>query len=301
VRATCNPDPDSWVKEFIGWWLDAEGRYPDPAKAGVLRWFTRQNDELIWADTPEELVEKYGPKALPKSVTFIPAKLEDNKILMDADPGYEANLNALSLVERERLKHGDWLIRVKAGNLYRRTDFEVVDVAPPCTQTVRYWDLAATEADGTNKKDPDWTVGVKLGTYNGFFYVLDVVRIRENEAKVEETIQATAELDGRDVEIGMEQEGGSAGKIVVGHYARNVLPGYTFYGNHPTGDKVVRSKPCYTAAQNKLFKLVRAPWNTAFLNELEVFPTKGIHDDQADALSGAHERLTVSNEEPDIF
>lgn len=301
VRATCNPDPDSWVKNFIRWWLDAEGKYADPAKAGVLRWFTRQNDELIWASSREELIEKYGSKALPKSVTFIPAKLEDNKILMESDPGYEANLNALALVEREQLKHGDWSIRAQAGNLYRRIDLEIVDVAPPCIRKVRFWDLAATKEDIGKKKNPDYTVGVLLGVNNGIFYVLDVVRLQDDEAIVEETIKATAAMDGRSVDIGMEQEGGSSGKIVIGHYARNVLQGYTFRGDRPAGDKVIRSKPCYTASQNRLIKVLRAPWNMAFINELVAFQTKGVHDDQADALSGAYEMLTNGGAVPGIL
>ena len=28
VRATCNPDADSWVAEFISWWIDQETGYP---------------------------------------------------------------------------------------------------------------------------------------------------------------------------------------------------------------------------------------------------------------------------------
>jgi hypothetical protein len=45
VRATCNPDADSWVAEFIAWWIDQEtGRIPE--RAGVLRWFVRVSDAM---------------------------------------------------------------------------------------------------------------------------------------------------------------------------------------------------------------------------------------------------------------
>ena len=40
-------------------------------------------------------------KVEPKSVTFIPSKLEDNPMLMDKDPGYMANLLALPTVDME--------------------------------------------------------------------------------------------------------------------------------------------------------------------------------------------------------
>ncbi|MFS6779604.1 terminase large subunit domain-containing protein, partial [Staphylococcus aureus] len=115
VRATTNPDADSWVAEFISWWIDQKTGYAIPERSGVLRWFVRIGDNIIWADHPEEL-EMYtmpgpGGEEVPipaKSVTFISSKLTDNKILMAADPGYMANLMSLPLVERERLLGGNW-------------------------------------------------------------------------------------------------------------------------------------------------------------------------------------------------
>jgi predicted phage terminase large subunit-like protein len=295
IRATCNPDPDSWVKDLIRWWLDADGRYPDPEKAGRLRWFIRLNDKLLWADTPEELKEKYGPDAMPKSLTFIPAKLSDNRILCDTDPGYEANLKALGLVEQERLLRGDWLIRPMAGTVFRREWFEVVDAVPKhFTSMVRYWDLAATEPHSGNP-DPDYTVGLLYAKdEKGTYYVLDVVRDRRNPGGVQDLVKSTAQTDGPGVQVGMEQEPGSAGKTTIDAYAR-ALSGYTFYGNKPTGDKVTRARTASAAAMHGLIKLKRAPWNLDFITEAVSFPAvegKG-HDDQVDALSGAHERLAL--------
>jgi hypothetical protein len=122
IRATCNPDADSWVAELIAWWINQDTGYPTPERTGVLRWFVRIGDSIIWADRPEDLAEHKAPNELgelipipPKSLTFIPAKLSDNKALMAADPGYLANLMALPLVERERLLGGIWKIRAAAG------------------------------------------------------------------------------------------------------------------------------------------------------------------------------------------
>src|SRR5262252_4454379 len=37
IRATCNPDADSWVAEVLSWWIDQETGFPIPARAGLLR------------------------------------------------------------------------------------------------------------------------------------------------------------------------------------------------------------------------------------------------------------------------
>jgi Terminase large subunit, T4likevirus-type, N-terminal len=46
VRASCNPDPDSWVAEFIAWWINQDTGQPIPERAGKLRWFVRVSDRL---------------------------------------------------------------------------------------------------------------------------------------------------------------------------------------------------------------------------------------------------------------
>ncbi len=312
VRATCNPDADSWLvcgvegdssswgTGFISWWIGEDG-YPIPERSGKIRWFIQYEDVLIWADTEQELLQKYPYeryKTIPKSVTFIPAKLEDNKILMQMDPGYEANLMAQTRVERERLRFGNWKIRFKAGEMFQREWFEIVNTVPPGLRRCRHWDLAATAVKDEEKEDPDWTVGLLLGELKGTFYVLDIARFRKKPAGVEETILQTAQMDGREVEISMEQEPGSSGVNTIDHYARVVLKGYTFHGIKTTGSKIERAKPASAAAENRNIKLLRAPWNAPFLSELEVFPSEGEHDDQVDGLSGAFERLANPKNNP---
>ena len=112
VRAATNPMPGSWILELIGWWIDMDEESPNygyaiEERCGKVRWFVNINDELTWADTKEELEEKFSylpAKAVrPKSLTFILAKLSDNKILNKQDPNYLANLLAQPKVERLRL------------------------------------------------------------------------------------------------------------------------------------------------------------------------------------------------------
>ncbi len=112
VRATCNPDADSWVAKFIEWWIDPNTGYPIPERSGKIRWFIRRNETLYWANTRQELWEQFNlqteeERQEPRSVTFIASKLSDNQELLRVNPGYLANLKALSVIERERLLNGN--------------------------------------------------------------------------------------------------------------------------------------------------------------------------------------------------
>ena len=52
IRATCNPDADSWVAEFLAWWIDQETGFPLPERVGVLRYYIRVSDKIVWAERP---------------------------------------------------------------------------------------------------------------------------------------------------------------------------------------------------------------------------------------------------------
>lgn len=108
IRATTNPDATSWVLKLVEWWIDDNG-YAIPERSGVIRYFINKENELIWADTPEELTARF-PGEIPMSFTFIPASLEDNPMLMNGDPMYRARLMNLPKIERERLLGGNWKI-----------------------------------------------------------------------------------------------------------------------------------------------------------------------------------------------
>ena len=80
VRASCNPDADSWVAKFIEWWIDPDTGSPIPERSGKIRYFIRRDETLYWADTKKELWERFDlatpeERGEPKSVTFIMSKL----------------------------------------------------------------------------------------------------------------------------------------------------------------------------------------------------------------------------------
>jgi predicted phage terminase large subunit-like protein len=288
IRATCNPDADSWVATFIAWWIDQNTGLPIPERAGALRWFVRIGDKLIWADQPGELGAYVDPvegrPIPPKSVTFVPAKLTDNAALMAADPGYLANLMAQPTVERERLLGGNWKIRPAAGLLFQRSWCEVVDALPAGLKFIRGWDLAATPKTDVN--DPDWTAGTKIGRDNeGRFYVVDHRRRRDTPFEIERMLKNTASEDTTATEISLPQDPGQAGKSQVLALIK-ALAGYTVRSTPETGDKTTRFGPFSAQAQAGNVRVLRGAWNAEWFDSLEAFPD-ATHDDDADSTSRA--------------
>jgi predicted phage terminase large subunit-like protein len=304
IRATTNPDPDSWVAEFIAWWIDQDENSPTYGKpiaerAGVLRWFVRIDDQMHWADSPDELREKFAgypaESVQPKSVTFIPAALTDNPALMRADPSYLANLLALPYVEREQLLGGNWKVRASAGKVFPRSGWTIIPAIPklrPHEQQprwVRYWDKAGTADDG------DWSVGLLMGYFptTETWIIADVIRGQWKSSERNKIMRDTAEMDGPGVEIWVEQEPGSGGKESA-EASVKLLKGYTIRVDRVTENKKGRADPMAAQQQVGNIQLLRAEWNAAFIRELELFPTKGIPDDQVDAASGAFNKLTLT-------
>jgi len=296
IRAATNPDPDSWVRDLIDWWIDPNTGYAMPERSGVVRWFVRYRNELIWGDSKEELKEQF-PQLDPKSLTFIASSFKDNKIGMDKDPAYMSSLDALPQVERERLKMGNWKIKPAAGDYFKESFFEIVEKIPDTLQWVRYWDRAATEPSASNP-DPDYTAGVKVGKdrETGYYYVQHVARDRKSPAGVLKLIKGTAQADGVACTVGLELDPAQAGKVEGDMYVRE-LAGFDVRLVPPQGDKQTRARPASAAAENGRIKLVKGHWNKAFIDELENFP-KGAHDDQVDALSGAVNWLESNNVYP---
>lgn len=299
IRATMNPDPDSWVKKLILWWLDANGEYADPAKSGVIRYFYRIDNELVWGDTEAELVAKHpemvdenGDQIPPTSFTYILGRLADNKILLSKDPGYRARLMALPLVERERLlgsgAGGNWKIKPAAGLYFRRGWFRIIDRIPqddPLILVVRGWDKAATQVDDQHP-DPAWTRGVKMGvTKSGRYVVMHVASLRGSPHENLELQRRTAAADGRSVKVLTWQDPGQGGKVEA-TLTKGWLAGYRVESVVAKEDKITYAGPFSTQVEAGNVDLLYGDWNEEFIGELERFP-EGKHKDQVDAASRA--------------
>jgi len=299
IRGTCNPDPDSWVKKFIQWWLDPITGYAIPERSGIIRYFIVTGDDvssIVWGATRKEILEQY-PNSAPKSFTFIASKLSDNKILMEKDPAYRANLLNMTRVEREQLLEGNWNIRASAGKIFPKSAVEIIDVLPAgvkMVKTCRAWDQASTKEKMEKKKmsDPDWTAGVKMSRdAAGVIYVQHVEKFRLEGEAVDTRIKNTAKADGKMVRIRLAQDPGSAGKRLAASQIQMLL-GWIVTALPVTGDKETRALPFAAQWQGGNVKLLRGSWNDAFLDELERFPEGG-HDDQVDAAADAFDEIAL--------
>lgn len=302
IRATTNPDSDSWVATFISWWINQETGFPIPERSGKLRYMIRLNGERIWGDSPEELVTRYDCDPLEaKSVTFVSAKITDNPILLKKDPGYLSNLKALSKVERARLLDGNWKIRPAAGMYFPRENHKIIDWLPQPNEMIKWvrsWDLAASEE--SEGRDPDWTVGLLVGRrMSGKVVIGDMIRVRRKAAEVRSLVKTMAVKDGRDVWVVLGRDPGQAGKEQAESYL-NMLNGFTVVSRNITRSKTVMAEPAAALWQQGNIEVVRADWNEALLSEFEQFP-EGRHDDIVDCLAASvlslpgHSRPDYSN------
>jgi predicted phage terminase large subunit-like protein len=175
----------------------------------------------------------------------------------------------------------------RGGGMFKRDWFRIVDTSPGGGIAVRGWDLAAsTERDSAN------TAGVKLRLANGKVFVEDVVCIKGTPHEVEQLIVATAQQDGRSVVQDLPQDPGQAGKAQKSYLASK-LQGFSVFFSPESGSKELRAEPFAAQSQALNVMIVRAPWNDAYLAELESFPAGRLRD-RVDATSRAYARLTTA-------
>lgn len=139
---TCNPDPLTWFRVFIDWYIGkpdtvyADGKmHPErkglviPERSGKIRYFYSPDDNvnnIIWGNTPHEVYMQIKDIAdaawsdelatngrtrenfMVKSFRFTKADLMDNKELMERDPDYYSNLLQAPPEIRERELGGNW-------------------------------------------------------------------------------------------------------------------------------------------------------------------------------------------------
>lgn len=290
---TCNPSPDSFLRRWIDWWIIPKGEEnagrPDPERDGKVRWFIRQNNEMIWADSREELLETYGKDVLPLSLQFISATIYDNPPLIKANPGYLANLQGLKRVKKERDLFGNWDIREDTSG-YFKLDWLGEPVNPFDMDIVQYcraWDVAGS-LPSESLPNPDWTAGVLIGkTRSGLYIILDVVRFRARFGEVMQRIIETAKSDPEETQIILPMDPGSAGKAAGQMMIKDLLSeGFHARLRGTNKSKILRFMPFASAAEAGLVRYVFGEWNDTFFSELEAFDgARSKKDDQVDGCS----------------
>lgn len=303
LRATCNPDADSFVRELVDWWIDEDG-FAIVERAGVLRWFLRDPHKdgddkatLLWFDTREEaqdVLDTWEPDPddkyrRPFSLTFFPGIPSPHM-----GKTYQSRLGSLSYVKRERMKRGNWNIREEAGNILRREWFPVIDRLPsPALREVRGWDKGAV-AGG------DATAGAKvvdLGTGNGWA-IVDIAESRGTPGERKTLMTTTAMSDDATVTQGIWQDPGAAGVYDAEQTARDMAP------RHVLIERAAKGKVAYAETWAALAEaghrgdgpriyVLRAPWNDRLFGMMDAFDGReGGDDDWIDAISRAFLELS---------
>ena len=112
-RVICTGNPPTtaegeWVVRYWGPWLDET--HPRPAAPGELRWFTTGLDGNDLECPDGRPITRDGPQGpetvVPRSRTFIPAKVQDNPYLIES--GYLSRLQALPEPLRSKMLYGDF-------------------------------------------------------------------------------------------------------------------------------------------------------------------------------------------------
>jgi len=163
VRATCNPDPESWVYQLIEWWIDPETGFPIPERDGVIRYFMVDGEAYIWGDNKAEVLAKsahimadmqptdINPEAFVKSITFISGSIYDNKELLKVNPAYLGNLLAQDEETKAQLLKGNWKVIISDKDVYDYYSFMgVLDNVRDVDRSNKYI-TADIAMEGSNK------------------------------------------------------------------------------------------------------------------------------------------------------
>jgi hypothetical protein len=300
IRGTCNPDASSWVRKLIEWWIDPDTGYPILGRSGVVRWFVRFGAELHWGDDPDQL-RKTFPDIEPKSLTFVPATLDDNPALNRKDPGYRANLQSLPFVERERLLGGNWNVVDAEGAEWPAEYFNdiYVDRFPDERLiTVVALDPSLGKIDmATETREGDFSAFVAIAKgLDGRYYIdanlakRDVRKIVDDGIRWMQYIQPDA--------FGCEYTGFQAilGELFLPELEKikltGIFPIHTkeslgARGRLPKKEVRIRTRLTQPLATGRL-KFVRTPGTSLLLEQMRAFPIHK-HDDGPDALEMAIE------------
>ena len=286
IKATTNPDANSWVKELIQWYLDPNTGLAIPERSGVIRYFVVIDDDFKWASDPEELIYEYGDyfkdgiEEAIMSFTFINASIHDNKILLKKDPGYLAKLHSLPKVERERLLGGNWNITEEDG-LVSRDWWNLYDYPPDDLRDFIWsWDLAARD-----KTWNDYTVGGLWARNDSGHYLIKMVRFKKKYPEQKKAIQEQfeiAEKEGYDIkEILIEDK--SNGIVLIDELkSTTTLP---IIAINPKTDKIARVNACSSDIEaGNVFLPRNDGYTKIFINEWSQFPPQSSsgHDDIVD-------------------
>jgi predicted phage terminase large subunit-like protein len=318
---TANPDINSFMKSWVDYSLDPETGVPVAGTEHRIRWLVTIENQVYWADSPEESFELYGkPRGMvyargmsedeikkhhpsklfiPKSFRFIPTGVFDNPYLLPPkNNSYLANLLSQPYVNQLKFLHGSWVAKENGAGHFKREWVKIVEHPPVIvSQRVRSYDLASSEPT-TSNKNVDYTAGVKMSRDKaGIYTIEDVVRFQKLPHGVLEEICRTADNDGiEDTVVTIPRDPGAGGKTSNMFTVKMLSEkGITVRSITTSGhsSKLHRFGPFSAMAEAGLVRVVKGDWNEAFFLELENFlpNNRNQKDDQVDATSDAFNTL----------
>lgn len=133
-RASTNPERESWIREFIDWYVGDDG-FIIEERDGVVRYFYMMGSDVksvVWGDTKEEVyrmcksdIDKkldrvYGFMkgrdkwpSLIKSFTFYLGRMSENKEMLENNEGYLGSIAMSGGAEAEKMLMGNWNVSSK--------------------------------------------------------------------------------------------------------------------------------------------------------------------------------------------
>lgn len=133
-RASTNPERESWIRDFIDWYVGDDG-YIMEERDGVVRYFYMMGSDVksvVWGDSKEEVyslckadIDKkldrvYGFMkgrdkwpSLIKSFCFYLGRMSENKEMLENNEGYLGSIAMSGGAEAEKMLMGNWNISSK--------------------------------------------------------------------------------------------------------------------------------------------------------------------------------------------
>lgn len=233
---TCNPDPESWVRKFIDWWVDENG-YIDKDRNGVMRYCFMDGDtpdSIYWGDTREEVYEQckgiidslwkdsyveLGYTKLEmfiKSVTFIRADVSENIKLISTDASYIANLAQQDEEQRMRDLEANWNWKAAGDDMIKIEDLEAI------------FDNAEQTGDDINRASADiaFTGGDNFVMWHWRgWHCIDLVVLRLDSKTLASVISAKLK------EWGVEERNFTYDLQGIGQYLKGFFPDAVPFNN----------------------------------------------------------------------
>lgn len=286
-RSSTNPGGahEDWVIDRYRPWLNKHTIEPIKglefeAENGEILYYTNLNGKLVLSRTREE---GYN------SISYVTPNIND------LSPDQEARVHGNSDPILRAQLLGKWGVKAEAGMYFNEEWFKDAPAVPLTRTRLRYWDLAASGNKG------DFLASIliaKWRTAQGVdnYYIEDIILLKPQVHEVEAIVYKQAKIDGPMVAIAIEQEGGSAGKIVAHNFETKLKAlGHRVYIDQKTSDRTTSSKEARAGIVSPLAKegriwLVNNPSvirnRGEFFKQVIGFPVEK-HDDILDAMTGA--------------